>query len=169
MNIKPETTIEISKEDLKFSAAHFTIFSSTERERLHGHNFAVRVSVSAPVNENGMCFNYTELKSRVRVLCRELDEYTLLPAHSPYLKIAENDAQYVVGFNDETLYFSRKDTKLLPLRNTTVEEYAHYLLSRLLEDRAFFDPDTIRAIVLKVSSGPGQWGTARWAGVGDGN
>lgn len=162
MSINPETTIEISKEDLKFSAAHFTIFSATERERLHGHNFAVRVSVSAPVGENGMCFNYTELKSRIRALCRELDEYTLLPAHSPHLKIAENDGQYVVSFNDETLYFSRKDTKLLPLRNTTVEEYAHYLLSRLLQDQAFFDPDTIRAIVLKVSSGPGQWGAAEW-------
>ena len=30
------TTIEIDKENLKFSAAHFTIFSGTERERLHG-------------------------------------------------------------------------------------------------------------------------------------
>ena len=84
-----------------------------------------------------MCFNYTGLKSRVRTLCRELDEYTLLPAQSPYLEITENDGQYVVGFNDETLYFSKKDTKLLPLRNTTVEEYSHYLLSRLVQDRAF--------------------------------
>ena len=164
MSINLETTIEISKEDLKFSAAHFTIFSATERERLHGHNFGVRVSVTAPVGENGMCFNYTELKSRVRALCRELDEYTLLPAHSPHLQVTESGEQYVVGFNDETLYFSRKDTKLLPLRNTTVEEYAHYLLSRLVEDKAFFDPGTIRAIVLKVSSGPGQWGAARWEG-----
>ena len=168
MTITPETTIEISKEDLKFSAAHFTIFSATERERLHGHNFGVYVSVTAAVGENGMCFNYTELKSRVRTLCRELDEYTLLPAQSPHLEITENDGQYVVGFNDETLYFTKKDTKLLPLRNTTVEEYSHYLLSRLVQDRAFFDPDTVRAIVLKVSSGPGQWGSASWE-AGGGN
>ena len=160
------TTIEISKEDLKFSAAHFTIFSATERERLHGHNFGVRVAVTAPVDENGMCFNYTGLKSRLRALCRELDEYTLLPAHSPYLKIVENDGQYVVSFNDETLYFAGKDTKLLPLRNTTVEEYAHYLLSRLVEDNAFFAADTVSAIVLKVSSGPGQWGSASWTAKG---
>ena len=162
MTINPETTIEISKEDLKFSAAHFTIFSATERERLHGHNFGVYVSITAPVGENGMCFNYTELKSRVRTLCGELDEYTLLPAQSPHLQITESDGQYVVRFNDETLYFSKTDTKLLPLRNTTVEEYSRYLLSRLVQDRSFFHPDTIRAIVLKVSSGPGQWGSASW-------
>ena len=35
------TTIELSKEYLKFSAGHFTVFSATERERLHGHNFSV--------------------------------------------------------------------------------------------------------------------------------
>ena len=168
MMISPETTIEISKEDLKFSAAHFTIFSATERERLHGHNFGVYVSVSAPVNENGMCFNYTELKSRVRALCNELDEYTLLPAQSPHLKIVGNKGQYVVSFNDETLYFSKQDTKLLPVRNTTVEEYAHYLLSRLLQDGTFFAPGAISAVVLKVSSGPGQWGSASWE-AGDGS
>ena len=50
------TTIDILKEDIKFSAAHFTVFSATERERLHGHNFHVGLSVTAPVGSNGMCF-----------------------------------------------------------------------------------------------------------------
>ena len=42
------TTINICKEALKFSGAHFTIFSATDRERLHGHNFRVRAEVTAP-------------------------------------------------------------------------------------------------------------------------
>ncbi|MFQ3201702.1 MAG: 6-pyruvoyltetrahydropterin/6-carboxytetrahydropterin synthase, partial [Zhongshania sp.] len=33
MSVKAYTSIEISKEDLKFSGAHFTIFSATDRER----------------------------------------------------------------------------------------------------------------------------------------
>ena len=37
------STLEIGKEDMKFSAAHYTVFSATERERLHGHTHAVRV------------------------------------------------------------------------------------------------------------------------------
>ena len=159
------TTIDIDKEDLKFSAAHFTIFSRTERERLHGHNFRVAVSVTAPVGQDGMCFNYQKLKKRVRRLCAELDEYTLLPAESPYLNVAEDDNHYIAKFHEETLYFAKPDTKLLPVRNTTVEEFSRYLLFRLLEDTNFIESEKIRRVELKVSSGPGQWGTACWEDV----
>ena len=37
--------IEIAKQALNFSAAHFTIFSQTEREDLHGHNFRWNVNL----------------------------------------------------------------------------------------------------------------------------
>jgi hypothetical protein len=40
------TVIEIQKEYLHFSAAHFTIFSATVRENLHGHNFHVGAQLS---------------------------------------------------------------------------------------------------------------------------
>ena len=106
------TTIDISKEDLKFSCAHFTIFSSSERERLHGHNFKVRAKVTAPVDDNGMCFNYQEIKSRLRQICRNLDEYVLLPGKSPYLKIKEIDDNFHVNFNNENLIFPVSDTQI---------------------------------------------------------
>ena len=69
------TTIEIAKEYLHFSAAHFTIFSATNRERLHGHNFFVAANITAVVLDNGMCFNYCQLKDDLRELCSALDEY----------------------------------------------------------------------------------------------
>ncbi|MGJ8686540.1 MAG: 6-pyruvoyl trahydropterin synthase family protein, partial [Spongiibacteraceae bacterium] len=94
MPIERQTCIEISKEDLKFSAAHFTIFSATERERLHGHNFKVSLLLTADVGENGMCFSYVEIKKRLRKLCARIDEYTILPAHSPYMTIAERGQYY---------------------------------------------------------------------------
>ncbi|EQD50251.1 hypothetical protein B1A_13514, partial [mine drainage metagenome] len=31
--------VDLSKERMKFSAGHFTVFSASERENLHGHNF----------------------------------------------------------------------------------------------------------------------------------
>ena len=86
------TTIELSKEYLKFSAAHFTIFSATERERLHGHNFKVAAKLTAPVGDNGMCFSYRIFKDKLESLCLELDEYMLLSANSPHLRISEEGA-----------------------------------------------------------------------------
>jgi len=156
------TTIELSKEYLKFSAAHFTIFSATERERLHGHNFRVAASITAPVGDNGMCFSYRILKDKLERLCEGLDEYMLLSARSPHLRIAEQGDQYRVEFNGEAMYFPRADTLLLPVRNATVEEYARYLLERLLEDRELIEGYDIREVGIKVSSGPGQWGSSDW-------
>jgi len=156
------TTIEISKEYLKFSAAHFTVFSATDRERLHGHNFRVSAKVTAPVGANGMCFSYRILKDKLEALCASLDEYLLLSADSPHLEISEAGDDYLVGFNGETMRFLKADTLLLAVRNATVEEYSRYLLERLLEDRELVDGYDIREVGIKVSSGPGQWGSARW-------
>jgi 6-pyruvoyltetrahydropterin/6-carboxytetrahydropterin synthase len=156
------TTIEISKEDVKFSAAHFTIFSATERERLHGHNFAVRLEVTTPVGEDGICFSYKEIKGLIRHLCADLDEYTLIPRDSPHLRIEEEGPYYLVHFNGERIPLLKSDTLLLPIRNSTVEEYARYLLERLLAAPDFVGLRDIRRLVVKVSSGPGQWGWRVW-------
>lgn len=162
MPINTETTIEITKEDLKFSVAHFTIFSATERERLHGHNFRVSLDITAEVGPNGMCFSYVAIKQRLRKLVAQYDEYLVLPAESPYLNITEEGDNYRVVFNDETMLFLKADTLLLPIRNSTVEEFARLLLERLLEDSAFIDGNSVRQLIMKVSSGPGQSGSASW-------
>ncbi|MFP2903776.1 6-pyruvoyl trahydropterin synthase family protein [Pyxidicoccus sp. 3LFB2] len=56
------TTIELHKEEMKFSAGHFTIFSATHRENLHGHNFTVYVALTGAVVENGLLSDYGPLK-----------------------------------------------------------------------------------------------------------
>jgi 6-pyruvoyltetrahydropterin/6-carboxytetrahydropterin synthase len=162
MPVKAYTSIEISKEDLKFSGAHFTIFSATDRERLHGHNFKVSLVLTADVGDNGMCFSYVEIKSRLRKLCSRLDEYTLLPAESPYMRVVERGEFYIAEFNGEEIPFLKTDTIVLPVRNTTVEEFARYLLELLLTDAPFIEGNEIAELVMKVSSGPGQWGSASW-------
>ena len=156
------TTIELEKEYLKFSAAHFTIFSATERERLHGHNFSVAASLTAPVGENGMCFSYRIFKDRLEALCDALDEYMLLPGQSPYLQITEDGEQYRVRFAGEDLFFRKDDTLVLPIRNATVEEYSRYLLDQLLETPDLVALHGVSEVVIRVSSGPGQWGSCRW-------
>ena len=113
MSAPPLTTIEISKDYLHFNSAHFTIFSATEREDLHGHTFYVRAYVTSPVDENGMAFDYNILKSRMMALCDHLDEKVLLPSLSPHLKLLEEDGYLVAHYADERLPFSasgRADT-----------------------------------------------------------
>ena len=153
------TTIHIDKESHKFSAAHFTVFSATERERLHGHNYSVSARIVAPMGENGFSADYNVYKNRLAALCDSLDEYMLLPADSPYQRIEESGDEYIVYFNDEVMRFLRSDTLVLPILNATVEEFSHYLLGKLLDASA---GDDLREIELCVASGPGQKGCAIW-------
>ena len=55
-------TLHIDKQAHKFSAAHFTIFSETERERLHGHNYGVSARIVAEMGENGFSADYNVYK-----------------------------------------------------------------------------------------------------------
>jgi 6-pyruvoyltetrahydropterin/6-carboxytetrahydropterin synthase len=153
------TTLYIDKENHKFSAAHYTIFSATERERLHGHNYSVSARILAPMGENGFSADYNVYKRRLKQLCDELDEYTLLAVESPHQTVVESGDYYKVSFAGEEMQFLRSDTLLLPICNATVEEFAHYLLGRLLSLCAGED---LREVELCVASGPGQRGCACW-------
>ena len=159
------TRIEISKEYLHFAAAHFTLFNATERENLHGHNFQVTLDADAPVQADGLTFDYNILKRTLKDLCDELDEQVLMPQQSPHLTIEPGDDYTFVVFNDERIPFLERDLTLLPLRNITVEELAHYLLGRLLE-RKDIRALAIDRLHLRCSSGEGQWASAFWNNQG---
>ena len=161
MPVAGGASISIAKEDMHFSAAHFTVFSAGERENLHGHDFYVAATATGPIDAGGLCFDYNRLKSRLRALCAELDETVLLPTRSPHLEVrAEADACHV-AFGSERLRFLRRDVKLLPVRNVTVEELAHWLLGELTAAEGFAELP-IETLELRVSSGPGQWAGATW-------
>ncbi|MEZ5571958.1 MAG: 6-carboxytetrahydropterin synthase [Halioglobus sp.] len=153
------TTLYIDKESHKFSVAHYTIFSATERERLHGHNYSVSAKIVAPMGDNGFAADYNVYKTRIAALCESLDEYTLLAGASPHQRITEEGEYYRVVYADEEMRFLRSDTQVLPIRNATVEEFSRYLLQRLVEDSV---SDDLREIELCVASGPGQKGCANW-------
>jgi len=156
------TTIYIDKESHKFSAAHFTIFSATERERLHGHNFAVSARIVAPVDDNGLTGDYAVYKAQLKKLCDTFDEFTLIPSNSPYLEVSEEGDYYRVVHDKDVLLLLKADTQVIPVRNTTVEDLSDFLLGILVEDKAFLETQDIREIEVLVSSGPGQTGSAVW-------
>lgn len=152
-------SLYIDKERHKFSAAHFTIFSATDRERLHGHNYSVSARFLAEIGDNGFSADYNVYKNRLSKLCEELDEYMLLAGDSPYQRIEEEGEFYRVHFNSEEMLFLKSDTLVLPIRNATVEEFSRYLLDKLI---AISPPGELKEAELFVASGPGQKAGASW-------
>ena len=153
--------IEIHKEAHHFSCAHFTIFSATERENLHGHNYTVRARAQCTIADSGLCFNYNELKGMIETICKSLDETTLIPSLSPYLSIRSEKNYVCVDFADETLKFLHRDIKVLDVRNISVEELVNWFIAKLTSTKQFRALSIIR-FELSVSSGPSESATATW-------
>ena len=152
-----KVVIEVVRESLHFSAAHFTIFSATERENLHGHNFQLNGLFESEVKEDGLCFDYGTVKDILQDLCDELDERFLVPGESPYLDIETTDNHVQLSFNEETLSIPQRDVLVLPLRNITVEELAEWIVKRLIANVKFGELG-ITNLQIKIASGSGQWG-----------
>jgi 6-pyruvoyltetrahydropterin/6-carboxytetrahydropterin synthase len=161
------TTIELHKEEMKFSAGHFTIFSATHRENLHGHNFTVYVALTGEVVENGMLADYGPLKRAVIDRCRGWNETFLLPGQSRHLRIERTERGDVIArFQDEELRFLARDVTVLPVENVTLEELARLFGEELVGDGTALQRDHITRVVVKCASGPGQWSSWEWQSHG---
>ncbi|MFY9658753.1 MAG: 6-carboxytetrahydropterin synthase [Methylocystis sp.] len=156
------TTIELAKENFKFSSGHFTIFSAEDRENFHGHNFTAAVELDIMVSADGMSVDYGMAKCEIERLCSSLDEYFLLPERSPYLKVVRANGKVIAQFGDETLVFLERDVRILPLANVTVEELAKYFCHELHSIFCAQAGLPIVRIKVKIGSGPGQSGSREW-------
>lgn len=154
--------LEFSPEAFSFSAGHFTLFSATERERLHGHNYSVAAVVGARIQEPGITFDYLAFKTRLHAICDAFDRYLLLPTASPYLKISDCGDNYEVSFQEDVMFFLKKDTQLLPIENTTLEELSRFIAEQLITDTSFILRHRIEQLTIKVFNGPEQSAAFSW-------
>lgn len=154
--------LEIHKEEFSFSAGHFTIFSATERERLHGHNYSVSVKFKVIITENGLAFDYRHYKTKLLDVCHKLDRRLLLPGLSPFLRLEQDECYCIAHFNQQKLPFLHDDVIILPLVNITIEELSHWFLQQLLENKNEMIQHGICAATIKVYNGPGQSAAAIW-------
>jgi 6-pyruvoyltetrahydropterin/6-carboxytetrahydropterin synthase len=148
--------LKIHQEELHFSAGHFTIFSATSREHLHGHNYAVSLAFNIKISHNGLAFDYRDYKKKMLALCEQLDRHFLLPSASPYLQLEEQAEYWIAHFNQQKIPFLKEDVIILPLSNITIEELAYWFLQQLLQDEAALKQDGICGLRLNVYNGPGQ-------------
>jgi 6-pyruvoyltetrahydropterin/6-carboxytetrahydropterin synthase len=132
---EPRFTLRLAKGDFKFSAAHFTLFSPTEAEPLHGHNYRVLVEIGGDeLDPLGLLVETGILKRRIREILAELDDRVLLPERSPLLEITVEQGQVDCRYSDRAYRFPEREVVLLPLVNVTMELLARLVWRQLAED-----------------------------------
>jgi 6-pyruvoyltetrahydropterin/6-carboxytetrahydropterin synthase len=153
------TTLDISHDQMGFASGHFTIFSATEREKLHGHNFTVRLSITGLVDNNGLLGNYSTYRKQMIELCRPLHERFLLPDRSPYLTLTHKDGYVIATYDGLDMPFPEGDVCVLPISNVSVEELARHLCETFVNNCGIRERDDVTRLVMYVYSKPGQSGT----------
>jgi 6-pyruvoyltetrahydropterin/6-carboxytetrahydropterin synthase len=136
-------SIDIQKEYLKFSAAHFLIFPDGTAERLHGHNYRVYVEIDAMLTRHGLVMDFKRVKPIIRALVDELDEHWLVPGEHEELSVAAPD----------------EDVLVMPMNNISAENLATWVgreLMRRLRDG--FGDVLVRKLVCAVEETAGQRG-----------
>jgi 6-pyruvoyltetrahydropterin/6-carboxytetrahydropterin synthase len=152
---KQRLSLHIERNDIGFSAAHFTIFSPFEREKLHGHNFNVGLEVVAISEKDGMIFDYRILKSRLRLICSKLDESILLPTNSPHL-IVNNDGDSIrCLFGSDLFVFPFRDVVLMDVSNITLESLSQWFADTMIASEDF-PVGLISELSISVASSRGQ-------------
>ena len=127
------TTLHLAKQNFKFSAAHFLIFDERSAERLHGHNYRVRVdleiSPSVDMGVSGFSVDFQVFKEAIKARLDQWDEIILLPGRHPDMMLTEEGTSLQVRFRDRYYVFPANEVVILPVTNTSVES-----LSRLLAE-----------------------------------
>ena len=150
-------SVVVSKDYLKFAAAHFIAYPGF-REPLHGHNYQVSVRVEAELGPDGYVLDFGVVKRVAHALCQELDERVILPAASDCLTVSTGpDGVEVTTADGDRFHFPVADVRLLPIGHSSAEELAGYLLARLREAlRAEAGGRGIAALEVGVAEAPGQ-------------
>jgi 6-pyruvoyltetrahydropterin/6-carboxytetrahydropterin synthase len=127
-------SIEVDKEYLKFSVAHFLIFPDGSAERLHGHNYRVYVEIEARLSAFGLVVDFLHIKPIIRALCDALDEHWILPGLHPELAIESLPNDHIeVRYRERTYRAPAEDVIVLEINNTSAENFAAYLGRALME------------------------------------
>ncbi len=156
--------IQIDKEYLKYSAAHFLIFPDGSAERLHGHNYRVYCEVGGPLSEFGLVLDFQKTKPLIRELVDQLDERWLIPGEHRELTWNEREDGVVeVRYRERYYAAPKEDIRILPINNTSVENMAAWLGRQLKASiERNFPEVTIDQIMFAVEENPGQRGVWRF-------
>lgn len=153
--------VDLTKESFVFSAAHFITFAGNICERLHGHNYGVRVCVEGPLDENRYVVDFIALRDAILSITTHWDHHVLLPTQHEAIKVSREANEVIARFENRRWVFPDEDCILLPVINTTAEELARVLAEELIAKTSDKFGDAISVIEVAVDENHGQWGVCR--------
>ncbi|TWT97338.1 6-pyruvoyl trahydropterin synthase family protein [Neorhodopirellula pilleata] len=153
--------VEVAKEQFVFSAAHFITFAGDICERIHGHNYGVKVAVEGPLDENRYVVDFIALRDAVLKETTSLDHHVILPRDHQEILVSQDATETTVRFRERRWVFPNEDAVIMPVVNTTAEEIARVIAENVRERTRSQFGDSLTMIEVGVDENYGQWGVCR--------
>lgn len=138
---------------IRFSACHF-IPRHDKCSRLHGHTYILRIRLEGDIGDNGMVMDFVSLKKELRTFVDELDHRTILPGDSPDVDLRILEGSVEVTSCGKRYVFPTEDVAILDVGNTTAEELARHMVTRLVSDVTF--PSNVKKVAIGLDEERGQ-------------
>ncbi len=155
------SSLQLAKQNFKFSSAHFLIFDEKSAERLHGHNYQVRVEIGIPNQESlkstGYFVDFNVFKKYIKISLDRWDEMVIFPKEHPDMKFTAKGAVLEVSFRERFYAFPINEVVLLPVSNTSVEQLSRLLAEDFMKEFRIHNVDFVSVYVEETQ---GQGATA---------
>ncbi|WP_413287527.1 6-pyruvoyl trahydropterin synthase family protein [Bdellovibrio sp. HCB337] len=156
------TSLQLAKQNFKFSSAHFLIFDEKHAERLHGHNYQVRVEIGIPdqasLQQSGFFVDFNVFKKYIKSALDRWDEMVILPEQHQDMKFQTKGNTLEVTFRDRFYAFPVKEVVLLPVTNTSVEQLSRLLAEDFMKE---FKSHKVSFVSVYVEETAGQGATTK--------
>ena len=145
--------IHVAHDMFKFSCAHMTVFPDGRKERLHGHNYYVSVTLSLGAVGFDKLVEFASVKAAIAELCLKWREHTLIAAANPHYElVSQDDDEIEFRLCDKRYVLPREDVLVLPVDNITVEALSAHFTELLVDALGpVLRPDVVHAIEVRVT------------------
>ncbi len=134
-----------------------TVFPDGTKERLHGHNYFVALTLELSDVSFERFIPFGVVKKRLGELCLEWKERTLVATKNPFFEeLRDADGEYEFRLCGKRYVLPREDVLLLPIDNISVESLAGHLSEELLVRLGSLVTDAVVGLEFEVSEVPGQ-------------
>ncbi|MCD6171172.1 MAG: 6-carboxytetrahydropterin synthase [Thermoplasmata archaeon] len=148
-----EIRIDGWRRHLIFSAAHF-LSDYSKCSRLHGHSYAVHIVISGyPID--GIIMDFEVIKEKIKEIIDEIDHKVIIPEED--VKVKENEVEII--HNKKRYVFPKEDCAILPIKTSSAESIASYILQEFL-NRVDIN-ENIDEVAIGIDEGYGQGAWAK--------
>jgi 6-pyruvoyltetrahydropterin/6-carboxytetrahydropterin synthase len=146
-------TIDGWRSNIRFSSAHI-IHEYQKCGRLHGHTYAIHAKVTGKPDSKGIIVDFAVLKEVLREIANDLDHMVLIPKESSIAEVKKEKESVRIKAMDKKFVLPECDCRFLPIKSTSAENLASYILNQVLEKIEF--PSGVDCVEIGVDEGYGQ-------------